>query len=129
MQMDMLRCKTPELVCKEIWTHVLAYNLIRTVMARAAGQEGTKPREISFKATLQVLEAFRPQIAGQANLGESHRELLYRELLRAISKQRVGDRPDRFEPRASKRKPHHYDFLKRDRRLLKLDMMNRLRRI
>ena len=38
LQMDMLRCKTPELVRKEIWTHVLAYNLIRTVMAQAASQ-------------------------------------------------------------------------------------------
>jgi hypothetical protein len=128
MQMDTLRCKTPELVRKEIWTHVLAYNLIRIVMAQAAGQRGTKPREISFKATLQVLEAFRPQIASQASLGEGHREVLYQELLRAISRHRVGDRPDRFEPRAAKRKPHHYDFLKKERRLVKLDMLKRLRK-
>src|SRR5262249_6838937 len=60
LQMDLLRCKTPELVRKEIWTHVLAYNLIRTVMAQAAAREGVAPRSISFKATLQVLEAFRP---------------------------------------------------------------------
>ena len=58
--MDMLRCKTPELVRKEIWTRVLAYNLIRTVMAQAAARDGVPPRSISFKATLQVLEAFRP---------------------------------------------------------------------
>ena len=30
MQMEILRCKTPALVRKEVWTHVLAYNLIRT---------------------------------------------------------------------------------------------------
>ena len=36
MQMDILRCKTPELVRKEIWTHILAYNLIRTIIAQAA---------------------------------------------------------------------------------------------
>src|SRR6478672_4344897 len=66
LQMDLLRCKTPELVRKEIWTHVLAYNLIRTVMAQAASAHGTAPRSISFKATLQVLEAFRPVIACQA---------------------------------------------------------------
>lgn len=63
--MDLLRCKTPDLVRKEIWTHVLAYNLIRTVMAQAAAGEGGPPRAISFKATLQVLEAFRPLIAYQ----------------------------------------------------------------
>ena len=66
LQMDMLRCKTPELVRKEIWAHVLAYNLIRTVMAQAAAGEGVAPRSISFKATLQVLEAFRPLIAYRA---------------------------------------------------------------
>jgi len=60
LQMDMLRCKTPELVRKEIWTHVLTYNLIRTVMAQAAIREEAPPRSISFKATLQVLEAFHP---------------------------------------------------------------------
>ena len=78
LQMDMLRCKTPELVRKEIWTHVLAYNLIRTVMAQAAAGEGLAPRSISFKATLQVLEAFRPVIACQADRGPGHREVLYR---------------------------------------------------
>ena len=59
LQMDVLRCKTPELVRKEIWTHVLAYNLIRTIMAQAASRQDISPRSISFKATLQVLEAFR----------------------------------------------------------------------
>src|SRR3954454_8694736 len=67
LQMDMLRCKTPELVRKEIWAHVLAYNLIRTVMARAAAREGIAPRSVSFKATLQVLEAFGPLIDYQAH--------------------------------------------------------------
>src|SRR4029078_9989837 len=67
LQMDMLRCKTPELVRKEIWTHVLGYNLIRTVMAQAADRQGVAPRTISFKATLQVLEAFRPLITSQAH--------------------------------------------------------------
>ena len=100
LQMDMLRCKTPELVRKEIWTHVLAYNLIRTVMAQAADREGVAPRSISFKATLQVLEAFRPLIAYQADRGPDHRAMLYRAvLLTAIAVHRVADRPDRFEPR------------------------------
>lgn len=52
LQMDVLRCKTPEPVRKEIWTHLLAYNLIRTIMAQAANRRGIPPREISFKGTL-----------------------------------------------------------------------------
>jgi Transposase DDE domain len=55
LQMDVLRCKSPDLIRKEIWMHVLAYNLIRTVMAQAAGREGLVPRQISFKATLRLL--------------------------------------------------------------------------
>ncbi|MEZ6073672.1 MAG: transposase [Pirellulales bacterium] len=52
MQMDILRCKTPELVRKEVWTHILAYNLIRTIMAKAAVQHDIQPRTISFKGSL-----------------------------------------------------------------------------
>lgn len=62
MQMDDLRCKSPELVRKEVWTHVLAYNLIRTTMAQAATRHSIAPRTISFKGALQTLEAFQPVI-------------------------------------------------------------------
>jgi hypothetical protein len=123
LQMDLLRCKTPELVRKEIWTHVLAYNLIRTVMAQAAAQEGVSPRSISFKATLQVLEAFRPLIASQSHRGAGHRATLYQQILRAIAVHRVGDRPDRFEPRMAKRRPKRYDRLTKPRREIKLQML------
>ena len=54
LQMDVLRCKTPELVRKEVWTHVLAYNLIRTVMAQAAARHDMVPRSISFKGAMQT---------------------------------------------------------------------------
>ena len=60
MQMGELRCKTPELVRKEVWTHLLAYNLLRTVMAQAAARHEVEPRSISFKGTMQTLEAFQP---------------------------------------------------------------------
>ena len=65
LQMDVLRCKTPELVRKELWTHILAYNLIRTIMAQAATKHGIEPRSISFKGAVQTLEAFQPVIAIQ----------------------------------------------------------------
>jgi hypothetical protein len=123
LQMDLLRCQTPELVRKEIWTHVLAYNLIRTVMAQAADRAGVAPRTISFQATLQVLEAFRPLIAAQAHRGAGRRAMLYEQVLRAIAVHRVADRPDRFEPRMAKRRPKRYDRLTRPRKEIKLEML------
>jgi len=123
--MDMLRCKTPELVRKEIWAHVLAYNLIRTVMAQAAARGGVAPRSVSFKATLQVLEAFHPLIDDQEHRGGEHRAVLYEQMLRAINAHRVGDRPDRFEPRVAKRRPEKYDRLTRPRAEIKSRMLER----
>jgi len=129
LQMDVLRCKTPELVRKEIWTHVLAYNLIRTVMAQAAAREEVPPRSISFKATLQVLEAFRPLIDNVADGTNAHREALYRQILRAIATHRVAERPDRFEPRMAKPRPMRYHRLTRPRREIKDLMLKRVRNI
>ena len=62
MQMDILRCKTPEMVHKEIWTHLLAYNLLRTVMAVAAHENDIEPRKVSFKGAKQAVTAFAPKI-------------------------------------------------------------------
>jgi hypothetical protein len=108
MQMDVLRCKTPEMVRKEIWTHLLAYNLVRTVMARAARLHGLAPREISFKGALQTLNAFRTlyrTVSGAA------REHVLQQLYAAIASHVVQDRPGRFEPRAVKRRPKPHDLL------------------
>jgi len=58
-QMDVLRCKTPELVRKEVWAHLLVYNLIRATMAQAALQHHVLPRLLSFEGARQTLEAFR----------------------------------------------------------------------
>jgi hypothetical protein len=107
MGMECLRCKTPELVRKEIWTYALAYNLIRTIMAQAAKENGLLPRTISFKGAMQTLEAFRPIISTVGSRA-STRTLLYQQLLRAIAVHQVADRPHRFEPRRVKRRPKHY---------------------
>src|SRR5262249_30267656 len=61
MQMDILRCKTPEMVHKEIWAHLLAYNLLRTAMAVAAAESGIEPRQVSFKGAKQAVTAFPPK--------------------------------------------------------------------
>jgi hypothetical protein len=123
MQMDVLRCKTPELVRKEIWTHVLAYNLIRTIMAQAASEHGLEPRSISFKGTMQTLEAFQPVIARQDEPEPEGRRRIYRQLLEAIAVHRVADRPDRVEPRLRKRRPKHYAFLRKPRAAAQRDLL------
>jgi hypothetical protein len=123
MHMEILRCKTPELVRKEIWTHILAYNLIRTIIAQAAIQHGLYPRSISFKGAIQTLEAFQPVIAILGRHSAAFRMQVYQELLHAIAVHRVADRPDRFEPRLRKRRPKHYGFLRKPRRETKLDMI------
>jgi hypothetical protein len=122
MQMYDLRCKTPELVRKEVWTHVLAYNLIRTIMAQAATEHDMKPRSISFKGAIQTLEAFQPVIALRGSDSAFRREL-YDQLLECIASHRVANRPNRFEPRKRKRRFKLYDFLNKPRHEAKLDMM------
>ena len=98
-------------------------------MAQAADGEGVAPRTISFKATLQVLEAFRPVIAAQVDRGAAHLAALYEQLLRAIAVHRVADRPDRFEPRMTKKGPRGYEELKRPRKAIKLQMLKRASKI
>lgn len=123
LQMDILRCRTPELVRKEIWAHILAYNLIRTIMAQAATRHDILPRKISFEGSLQFLEEFQRLIDYQECRGSAHRMMLYDELLDSIASQRVGDRPDRFEPRLLKRRPKHFAFLRKPRHVIKAEMM------
>jgi hypothetical protein len=102
MQMDVLRCKTPEMVQKEIWVHLLAYNLLRTVMAVAAADHGIEPRRVSFKGAKQAVTAFAPKIEAAR---PEDRPALIDALLAVIAYHRVGDRPGRWEPRARKRRP------------------------
>ena len=123
MQMDFLRCKTPELVRKEVWTHLLAYNLIRTVIAQAADKHDVQPRTLSFKGTVQTLEAFQPFIAFLEKGSHQLREEMYQHLLDAIATHRVANRPDRFEPRKKKRRRMPYDLLTKPRAEAKLDML------
>jgi Transposase DDE domain len=122
MQMRELRCKTPELVRKEVWAHVLAYNLIRTVMAQAADRHGVAPRSISFTGARQTLEAFQPLLEFGAAQDAASRLRLYHDLLDAIATHRVGDRPDRYEPRVKKRRRNHYGWLTKPRAEMKRKM-------
>ncbi len=122
MQMDVLRCKTPELVRKELWTHILAYNLIRTIIAQAAHKHHLEPRSLSFKGAIQTLEAFQPVIALQGEHDAVRRLSLYHDLLDAIATHRVADRPDRYEPRAKKRHHRNFAYLRKPRPQIKREM-------
>lgn len=127
LQMDVLRCKTPELVRKEIWTHMLAYNLIRTIIAQSASRHKILPRSISFKGTLQILDAFQPFLE-VAKTSQEHQIDLYEELLDAIAVQRIADRPDRFEPRLRKRRFKKYDYMMKPRDETKIDILKQLKK-
>jgi hypothetical protein len=112
LKMDVLRCKTPEMVRKEIWAHLLVANLIRGVMAEAAREHGVLPRELSFQGARQTMEAF------QSELSHAHpaaAEVLRGVALEAIASHRVGDRPDRVEPRVRKRRPKNYPLMHKPR--------------
>src|SRR5438552_3731773 len=122
MQMRELRCKTPESVRKEVWAHVLAYNLLRTVMAQAAARHRVAPRTISFTGAMQTLEAFQPLLEFGAAQEAVSRLRLYHDLLDAIATHRVGDRPDRYEPRLKKRRRNNYDWLTKPRAEMKRKM-------
>jgi hypothetical protein len=106
MQMGILRGKTPEIVRKEIWAHLLAYNLIRRIMAQSANCHNKKPRELSFKLALQMIEAFH-----QAGVFSEENKILYARLLTAIAYKTVGNRPGRREPRRVKRRPKAFPRL------------------
>jgi hypothetical protein len=109
LQMDVLRGLSPEVVRKEVWAHLLVYNVIRGLMARAAWAKGVRPDEVSFMGAVQATRAFLPHLRAARDAAEALR--LVGELMRAIGEHRVGDRPDRCEPRATKRRPKNYPYL------------------
>lgn len=107
MKMDMLRCKTPDMVRKEIWVHLLAYNAIRKIIVDAAIKSGKLPNQISFKATVQTLNHYSTLWRNRG----LNKAVVYGYLLDAISKQTVGNRPGRHEPRERKRRPKAFPLL------------------
>jgi hypothetical protein len=114
LKMDELRGQSPEMVRKEIWGHLLAYNVVRAVMAASATLVGVRPDEVSFTGALQTLNAFASHF--RAAQTEEAWSRLYRALLGAVGRHRVGNRPDRYEPRARKRGGSHFPRLKETRK-------------
>jgi Transposase DDE domain len=112
MHMEMLRTKSPELVRKEVATHLLAYNLIRGIMAEAARSEGIKPRRLSLKGSLHTVREF--EAVHLYDPARIERDLP--RLVSLIAQKRVGARPDRYEPRAVKRRPKPHPLLRMTRK-------------
>ena len=110
--MDVLRCKTPEMVEKEIWTCLLAYNLIRQTMLQAALTRKRSPRELSFTMAMQKIAA---SWATLAVCDEETLVLLVSVHLKHLPGHRVGHRPNRVEPRAVKRRPKPHKLLNKPR--------------
>ena len=107
--METLSCRTPDMAMKEIWVYLLAYNLLRLVMAQAALSVGCIPRQLSFKHTLQLFVAWQHHGLGEAT------ENALNALLELIGQQRVANRPGRVEPGAIKRRPKSFPLLTKRR--------------
>jgi hypothetical protein len=113
MSMDTLSCKTPEMARKEIGVHLLAYNIIRKLIAAACIQEEAQPWSVSFKATLQLLNQVTPYLAFLSNKKRNH---IFFQMLELIVKNKVGNRPDRVEPRARRLRSSPYPMLRNSRK-------------
>jgi hypothetical protein len=120
LKMEMIFAKTPEMVQKEIWVQMLAYNLLRTLMWQAAQQSEVSPLRISLQGTRQQFNQFRPDLA-QAIAKNRHR--LYTTLLNVIGDQLVPLRPNRAEPRVTKRRPKSFPRMQQPRSVLKAKLV------
>jgi hypothetical protein len=118
--MDVLRCKTPEMVCKEIWTCLLAYNLIRQTMLQAALAADRSPRQLSFTAAMQKIAA---SWATLAVCDEATLVLLVAVHLEHLPAHKVGHRPNRVEPRALKRRPKPHKLLTKPRAQARAELL------
>jgi len=118
MGMDILRCKTPKMVRKEILMHLIAYNCIRRLMLEAAEKKGVAVRRISFKGSVQALRQWEPHF-NQAKISHDEKARLIRLLYDSIAGYIVPERSGRSEPRAVKRRPKSYQLLTAPRHLMK----------
>ena len=110
MGMDILRCKTPDMVRKEILMHLIVYNCIRLLMLSAAKQASVLPRRISFKASVQALRQWEPML-NRNDLKACERQRLLVLMREAIAATIVLSRPGRSEPRCVKRRRKNFALM------------------
>jgi Transposase DDE domain/Insertion element 4 transposase N-terminal len=114
--MDVLRCKTPSMVRKEIYVYLLAYNLLRSLMWSSGTTYGTLPLRLSLQATRHHLINFMTQLLAAT---DAKAERIYRTLLKVIAHKAVLERPGRSEPRVRKRRPKAYPLMTKPRHELR----------
>ena len=114
MGMDILRCKTPEMIHKELTIYLIAYNLVRLTMLEAAQEHNAHVERISFKGALSTIRCWAPIFASSHSQA---RNTLWTRLLAYLAEDPVPHRPNRVEPRARKRRPKNYQLLNKPRRL------------
>ncbi|MCH8292779.1 transposase [Candidatus Poribacteria bacterium] len=122
MQMEHLPSKTPEMVRKDFYVHLLAYNLIRTVQLEVSRQHSVDPLSLSFCATIQHLCSFTCLFA---HATDEQRGYEYSQLIFLVSTEKLLFRPNRIEPRVIKRRPKKYPRLSLPREQLKRKCQNR----
>lgn len=115
LAMGILRCKSPAMIEREVALHVIAYNLVRALMQRAAHGHDVPLGRISFKGSVDALRQWSAVIAAASGQPKKQ-DALIEDLLAAIARDPVPERPGRSEPRARKRRPKNYQLLTRPRR-------------
>jgi hypothetical protein len=119
LHLDHLRCKTPEMVERELWTTFLAYNLIRKVIATAAAVHQKQPRQIGFTLACQEVLASWTLLATGACRDAKQ---LADDALARIAANEVANRPGRIEPRVLKRRRHRYPLMTQPREQLRKEL-------
>ena len=106
--LDHVRCKSPDMVSRELWVTLLAYNLIRKLIATAATLHGKQPRQLGFTLACQtVLSSWMLLATGLCRDAQQ----LWRLALERIAANEVANRPGRIEPRVIKRSRDHYPLM------------------
>jgi len=119
--LDHVRCKTPEMVRRELWVTLLAYNLIRGLIATAAAVHGKQPRHLGFTLACQTVLSSWMLLATGACRDERQ---LWRRALERIAANEVANRPGRIEPRMIKRSRHHYPLMHEGRHKLREKLLS-----
>ena len=119
LQMDMLSCRSPAMVQKELEMHLVGYNLTRSVMQEAALTCLVPLARISFKGTLDTLRQYSHAIARIPLRQWKKRRIVYLRMLQSIARDQLPDRPGRREPRCLKRRPKAFPFMTKPRRQMK----------
>jgi hypothetical protein len=119
-----VRCKSPEMVHRELWTTILGYNLIRTTTASAALLHDKLPRQISFTSTCQYVLASWMQLSS-CLIDNTQLEAYLLMMLKQIAGCEVANRPGRLEPRVLKRRRHGYKLMMKSRNQLRRELRKR----